>query len=288
MPQNPDDTPVLQVFVSGDSAMSVFHQMTNTSTNRPMSLDLLWQMWERGQAISKRDWTLVRCAIVRLANDVYEARLFFGDPETKEVVWDCDCRPSDATYLANKVKAPMYIARDVWEKSASPLSESEAFKVVRHAQEIQRQQVQQNQRLAAARSAANTASALAGFATSSEVSKAARALPCIELLVRELEVAVHEENYAEAARLRDHPFIRLCQDIDMSENIGYAAEAQRLYAELLRLVQESESRGEVDYETRLIQAHAQLKLQQQQQHQEPAATQQEVPEQGIHNETTRE
>ncbi len=37
------------------------------------------QMWERGQAISKREWTLVRSAIVALANDVYEARLFFGE-----------------------------------------------------------------------------------------------------------------------------------------------------------------------------------------------------------------
>ncbi len=53
-------------------------------------------------------------------------------------------------------------------------------------------------------------------------------------------------------------------------------------AELLRLVQESESRGEVDYETCLIQAQAQLKQQQQQ---EPQSVQ-EVSEQGIHNETT--
>lgn len=37
-------------------------------------------------------------------NDVYYGRLFFGDPETQQVLWDCDVRPSDATFLALKVR----------------------------------------------------------------------------------------------------------------------------------------------------------------------------------------
>lgn len=60
-------------------------------------------MWQRGRSISKRDWTLLRVAVVACVNDVYYGRLFFGDPETQQVLWDCDVRPSDATFLALKV-----------------------------------------------------------------------------------------------------------------------------------------------------------------------------------------
>jgi hypothetical protein len=59
------------------------------------------QMWQAG----REDWKLLRVAVVELRNDVFVARLFFGDPATGEVKWDCDCRPSDATFLAMKVSA---------------------------------------------------------------------------------------------------------------------------------------------------------------------------------------
>ena len=61
------------------------------------------QMWQRGRAMSKRDWTLLRVAVVACVNDVYFGRLFFGDPDTQQVLWDTDVRPSDATFLALKV-----------------------------------------------------------------------------------------------------------------------------------------------------------------------------------------
>lgn len=60
-------------------------------------------MWQRGRQMSKRDWTLLRVAVVACVNDVYFGRLFFGDPDTKQVHWDTDVRPSDATFLALKV-----------------------------------------------------------------------------------------------------------------------------------------------------------------------------------------
>lgn len=54
--------------------------------------------------MSKRDWTLLRVAVVQCVNDVYYGRLFFGDPDTQQVLWDTDVRPSDATFLALKVR----------------------------------------------------------------------------------------------------------------------------------------------------------------------------------------
>lgn len=53
--------------------------------------------------MSKRDWTLLRVAVVACVSDVYYGRLFFGDPDTQQVLWDTDVRPSDATFLALKV-----------------------------------------------------------------------------------------------------------------------------------------------------------------------------------------
>jgi hypothetical protein len=57
---------------------------------------------ERGQEISKKEWKLVRMAIVAMGDSTYIGRVFFGDAEGN-VVWDCDCRPSDGCWLALKV-----------------------------------------------------------------------------------------------------------------------------------------------------------------------------------------
>ena len=40
-------------------------------------------------------------------------------------------------------------------------------------------------------------------------------LMAIKLLKRELEVAVSEENYKEATRIRDHPWMRMSSDIEL-------------------------------------------------------------------------
>lgn len=44
-------------------------------------------------------------AIVELRGMVYVGRLFFGHEDTGEVLWDCDCRPSDGFWLALMVWA---------------------------------------------------------------------------------------------------------------------------------------------------------------------------------------
>lgn len=62
---------------------------------------------QRGQDISKRDWRVLRVAIVELRNETYIGRLFFGDADSGNVVWDCDCRPSDGCWLALKVDIPL-------------------------------------------------------------------------------------------------------------------------------------------------------------------------------------
>lgn len=61
-------------------------------------------MLERGQEISKRTWAVLRVAVVELRGQTFVGRVFFGDPASGQVAWDCDCRPSDACWLALKVR----------------------------------------------------------------------------------------------------------------------------------------------------------------------------------------
>lgn len=48
----------------------------------------------------------MQVAVVNMTGNSYIGRLFFGDAETGNIVWDCDCRPSDACWLALKVQIP--------------------------------------------------------------------------------------------------------------------------------------------------------------------------------------
>jgi hypothetical protein len=58
----------------------------------------------------------------------------------------------------------------------------------------------------------------------------------IKRLKRELHVAVGEEDYAAAARLRDHPFMRLYAQLKSAEAGGHFAQGKALRHELLHLI----------------------------------------------------
>ena len=64
------------------------------------------QVLERGQEISKREWKLIRVAIVEMRDNTYIGRIFFGDRDSGESVYDIDCRPSDGLWLSLKVTVP--------------------------------------------------------------------------------------------------------------------------------------------------------------------------------------
>jgi hypothetical protein len=106
------------------------------------------QMWQRGRSISKRDWTLLRVAVVACVNDVYYGRLFFGDPETQQVLWDCDVRPSDATFLALKVTPAIHSSSSSSGRSGSGSSNIGGTSVMQlmwrlHQQRQQQERLQQ-------------------------------------------------------------------------------------------------------------------------------------------------
>ena len=94
----------LVLSVAGDTLAGIASLMQGRSADRPLSLDLLWSVLERGRELSRRDWRLQRVAIVALRGDAYIGRAFFGDA-SGQTAWDCDCRPSDGCWLSLKVRA---------------------------------------------------------------------------------------------------------------------------------------------------------------------------------------
>lgn len=92
-------------------------------------------MLQRGQDISNRDWELLRVAIVDMRNNTYVARLFFGNQETGEVAWDCDCRPSDGLWLSKQVLSWLSIAPNLQpvDSEACNLSDTLANRVLHTA-----------------------------------------------------------------------------------------------------------------------------------------------------------
>ena len=51
-----------------------------------------------------KDFKLLHVAVVDLQSYAYIGRAFFGNPATGQLTWDCDCRPSDACWLALQVR----------------------------------------------------------------------------------------------------------------------------------------------------------------------------------------
>lgn len=237
-----EDTRVMEIFISGDACISIYTHMCPSDNTRPMALDILWQMWQRGRQMSKRDWTLLRVAVVACVNDVYFGRLFFGDPDTKQVHWDTDVRPSDATFLALKAGAPIYVKKSVWEACATPLRNSSTWPTVNF--------IRREQDMRAGSTGSSSGSGQRPGSRETEQLNP-ETLPAIRLLMREMEVAVREEDYSEAARLRDHPWMRLAEDINMHRSIGYYDQAVKLMSDLKTLIDAHESAVGRDYEARL-------------------------------------
>jgi len=229
-----ETTRILEVFVSGDSCIGLVTLLQKSPIERPMALDILWQILTRGLELSKRNWNLLRVAIVELQNDIYLARMFFGDPETGTVLWDLDCRPSDATFLALRANAPIYIKKSVWDSCSVKLQDSTTYEAVQAA-------LQHHAKTRGSRPAARA-----------EEKLDPEELTAIKLLKRELEVAVSEENYKEATRIRDHPWMRMSSDIELHKSIGYIEEARKLYHALKAQIAAYESQDGEDYESRLI------------------------------------
>eukprot|EP00197_Chlamydomonas_leiostraca_P002202 CAMPEP_0202858110 /NCGR_PEP_ID=MMETSP1391-20130828/780_1 /ASSEMBLY_ACC=CAM_ASM_000867 /TAXON_ID=1034604 /ORGANISM="Chlamydomonas leiostraca, Strain SAG 11-49" /LENGTH=296 /DNA_ID=CAMNT_0049536993 /DNA_START=366 /DNA_END=1256 /DNA_ORIENTATION=+ len=260
-----DDLSVLEVFVAGDTAFNTWSQLTHHTTDRPMVHDLMWSLLERARAGDSGRWSLLRVAIVELRDNVFIGRLFFGDPATGRVMWDCDCRPSDGCFLSIKSSCPFYVHRRVWDVAALPIRASSVYKLV--AASTFRASASPPPPPGApgappspgASPTYSTFSSGTGAApgsgsgprTESEAAVRPGAPaplpedylllrpddpPAIKLLKREMRVAISEEDYAACARLRDHAWMMQYRRMHDLRLAGRFDEAHRLELELRRQI----------------------------------------------------
>lgn len=222
-----EDAQALEVFISGDSALGIYALLNGQATERPMALDVLWQMWQAG----REDWKLLRVGVVELRNDVFVARLFFGDPATGEVKWDCDCRPSDATFLAMKSGAPIFVHKRVWDEAATQLKDTHAYEYIKTLHTQTAKEPEPRQRAGSASASASASGSSTPVMATIDLPDSSMLLP-ITLLLRDMEEAVASEDYVTAAQIRDHPWMRMHGDIEMHKGIGAFDRAKELYVQL--------------------------------------------------------
>eukprot|EP00210_Caulerpa_lentillifera_P007630 g7287.t1 len=111
----------LMIQVGGDTLLGIAYKAADKEPERPMSLQLLNNVLERFETLNPNEWHLLHVAVVDIIDNTFIGRLYFGDPETDEIVWDCDCRPSDACWLALAHECRIYIHRSVWNNYAESL-----------------------------------------------------------------------------------------------------------------------------------------------------------------------
>ena len=230
------DEKCLVVEIGGDTVSNISAALESTTFSRPLALDLLWQVLQRGQQISKNDWALVRVAIVDLRGGTFIGRLFFGDREKDRIYWDCDSRPSDGIWLALQSKCPVYVSKSVWDIAAVPLSK---LVVMSEENSMMSEGYDEDEE-----------GFHGGFYTEGgKMDEDALKLPLLGLknedpepikrLKRELHVALAEEDYGAAIRIRDHPFMVLYTEIENRRKEGKEEEADILSEELNKAIQES-------------------------------------------------
>jgi bifunctional DNase/RNase len=113
------------------------------------------------------DCEVTKVLVTSLTDNTFFGRIFFRKEGIEDL--DVDARPSDAIALAIRYKAPIFIHKDVYESAAIMVKEGESEE---------------------------------GEAPPGDILKPAAANP-VEKLESDLERALAEERYEEAARLRD-------------------------------------------------------------------------------------
>ncbi len=105
---------ILPICIDSVMAFSIRKAIENINFPRPLTHDLMVSILE------KLDVTIEKVTIDAMIDNIYVATIVLRDNRTGEV-FHIDARPSDATALAVRVGAPIYVAHHL-KKYAYPLS----------------------------------------------------------------------------------------------------------------------------------------------------------------------
>jgi len=208
--------------------LGISNHAQNKEPPRPMTLNLLLQLLDRGKELSMRDWHLLHVAIVELRESTFIGRLYFGDPTTNEITWDCDCRPSDGCWLALKRMCPLYVHKSVWDECAQPLKVVFSVEQTRALLENMPQFAHVSQQLDE-----EGGDPLTSIRDADPV--------VIKRLKRQMAVAISEEDYTTAAKIRDHPYMTKYKMIHEHKQAGRFSEADDLKKDLEKEIKENDN-----------------------------------------------
>ena len=231
-------------------------------------------------AKSKRGATslrLSRVAVVSCVDDVFYGRMYFEDAASGAPLWDCDCRPSDGLWLSMKYDAPFVVHNEVWERCALRLYDLVDEEDLRDMElgeddldfddededededDLTDEELEQVEDFLAdldgaiadinAGTGARARRRRRKKAEANETDAEYYALErireedpeAIKRLKMELVVALKEEDYTNAARLRDHPFMQMHQNMLKQLRGGNREEGDFLRRQLLVDIEASEA-----------------------------------------------
>lgn len=164
------------IFIAPLEAQSILIGLGSVKMPRPLTHDLLITVLENLEA------SVNRVEITALREGTYYAKLIL---ETSGSEMSIDARPSDCLALAVRMKCPIYIDEAVVDEAG-----------------ISVKMVEEKNREAKQEESSEQAGEAADAAAIAEISPLAQEAEMAGLRKR-LEAAIEEENYEEAARLRD-------------------------------------------------------------------------------------
>ena len=161
--RSPEDPRTLRVFIGAAEAQAIMIFLSKTTVPRPLTHDLMKNF------LDLMECRLVRVEIHRLEENTFYGRLLM---EHNGLELEVDSRPSDAVALALRCGAPIGVARAVMDQAGVVMEEKKGEKTQ---------------------------------AASNATDKPADKPPVspLETANQQLEKAIQEERYEDAARLRD-------------------------------------------------------------------------------------
>lgn len=154
----------LPIMIGQAEAQAIAAEMENIRPARPMTHDLMMRI------IKQLGYKIEEVLISDLREDIFYARLILESLEAKDVYIEVDSRPSDAIALAVRAKAPIYCAEEVLEEAGIYIEQIEESPTWEESTPREPKSSVQDRK---------------------------------EVLRRQLEEALKQENYELAARLRD-------------------------------------------------------------------------------------
>ncbi|MDH5657416.1 MAG: bifunctional nuclease family protein [Spirochaetia bacterium] len=167
---------VVPIFIGPLETYSISSALDGVTPPRPNTHDLIISM------LNEMEARVLHVIINDIIGNIFYARIVI---QTEDGVLELDSRPSDSVAIAIRSKCPIYVNEKVYRESSVVLGEENKEKGDQVESEI-REEIEKRE------SSQENVYRLTGGITSE-----------IEDLKKELQKAVDEENFEEAARLRD-------------------------------------------------------------------------------------